>query len=108
MPANLLEPWLSAQASWIATMKQITDHWYERRAADIASLTQAAQRLASCKGADALAQLQSECASVLTERVMADLNGLRDDVALLAEPIRKAGLGAAMSVQDAKSGKSAA
>lgn len=80
-PMALLEPWLQAQARVISSMKEITDHWYARRCADIATLQNAANRLAACKNTDGFIDAQSQCASALAERFLADVSGLSEDIA---------------------------
>jgi len=79
-PLSLVEPWLKAQASMVTAMKGMADHWYERRTGDIAAVQQAATRLAGCTTVESLFEAQSQCASSLTERFMADLVGLQEDV----------------------------
>jgi hypothetical protein len=79
-PLGLLEPWLAVQANMIASMKDITDHWYARRCADIATLQHAASRLAACKNTEGLVEAQSQCASALTERFIADVSGFGQDI----------------------------
>jgi hypothetical protein len=79
-PFGLIEPWLRVQASMISAMKVVTDHWYERRTADIATVQKAATRLAGCTTIEGLVEAQTQCASALAERFMVDLAGLQEDV----------------------------
>lgn len=79
-PFVMLEPWLKAQANMVAAMKGMSDHWYERRTADLAAVQKLASRLAGCTSFESLVDVQSQCASALTERMMADFAGLQEDV----------------------------
>src|SRR5581483_2740219 len=82
-PTAFIAPWLKAQADMVTTMKGMTDHWYERRAADFAALQDVTAKLAGCATTERFAEMQTQCASALTERFMADLSGLRDDMVAL-------------------------
>lgn len=84
-PFSLLEPWLKAQTELLTTMKRVSDHWFERRAADAVSLQQAAENLGKCKGSDDFLEVQQQCVRVLAERIAADLSGFRDDMMSIGE-----------------------
>ena len=79
-PLNLVEPWLKAQASMVSAMKDLSDHWYERRSADIAAVQKAATRLAGCTTVEGLVEAQTQCAADIADRLVADLTGLQKDV----------------------------
>ena len=100
-PLSLLEPWIKAQAEMFTTMRRVSDHWFERRAADAASFQQAAESLAKCKGGDDFLEAQQQCARVLTERLTADFSGLRDDMMSLGQSAGSAlgGLGSTASTK---------
>jgi hypothetical protein len=77
---GLLEPWLEAQASMVSAIKDMTDHWYQRRTADIAAVQKAATRLAGCTTVEGLIEVQTQCAADMAERFVADCTGLQEDV----------------------------
>jgi len=77
---NPLVPWLSVQANVFTTMRRLTDGWYARRAADIASLQEAADQVANFRSTESLLEAQGRCATALTERFIADLSELQDSL----------------------------
>lgn len=79
-PFGLMEPWLKAQANMVSAMKDMTEHWYERRTADIAIVQKAATRLAGCTTLEGLVEAQTQCAADMADRVVADFTGLQEDV----------------------------
>jgi hypothetical protein len=78
LPLNPLALWLKAQAGAFATMRQLTDRWYERRVADIALLQETADGLANFENTGALLEAHGRCASALVERFIADMSDLQD------------------------------
>lgn len=74
----------------VTTMKRVTDHWFERRAADCALFQEATGHLATCKSGNDLLEAQQQYASILAERVAADLAGLRGDMLSLGESVGSA------------------
>ena len=93
-PGAFLEPWMKAQASMASTMRDMAEHWYARRTADMTALQDATARLAGCTSPESFAQAQTQCASMLAERFMADLSGLREDMLALGN-VATSALGAA-------------
>ena len=85
MPFNLFAPWLKAQASMVTTMKRMSDHWFDRRAADLAMWQEASGRIADCKTTTNLVEVQQQCASALADRFMSDLSALQADMMSLGE-----------------------
>ena len=79
-PFALVEPWLEAQASLITAMKGVSEHWYARRTADLAAVQKAASRLAGCTTVESFVAAQTQCAADMTDRFVADLTGLQQDV----------------------------
>ena len=79
-PFGLIEPWLKTQANMVSAMKGMTEHWYERRTADIATVQKAASRLAGCATVEGLVEAQTQCAADMADRFVADLVGLQEDV----------------------------
>jgi len=80
-PLVAVQPWLKAQAGMMSALKGAADHWYERRSADLAAAQTIAGRLAACQGPDTLIEAHSACVKALTDRFMADMAGLREDLA---------------------------
>lgn len=79
-PLSLVGPWLNAQAGLLGALRTATEHWYERRAADLAAWQTAVDTLAACSSTDGLAEAQMRCGSALADRLVADLSGWRDDL----------------------------
>jgi len=79
-PFELIEFWLTAQANMVAALKGTSDHWCERRTADIATIQKAACRLAGCTTVESLVEAQTQCAADMADRFVADLTGLHADV----------------------------
>ena len=84
--ATQMEPWLIVQASLIGVMKHAADHWYERRAADLSALQDTIGWLAASKDSDGAIKAQTRCATVLTQRLAANLSGLGTDMMALRTP----------------------
>jgi len=79
-PLAAFEPWLKAQSGMVASLRQMTDHWCERRAGDIATLQETAARLAGCTTPQSVLEIQARCAATLAERFMADLSAWSNDL----------------------------
>lgn len=84
-PLTMLAPWLKAQAGMVSALQGMSEHWYERRSADFAALQDVATCLGGCTTPEKFLAAQSKCASALTERFMADLTGLREDMMSLGD-----------------------